>query len=100
MAAYPVIVRRRKRRRYRSVRNNCSIEVRLTLESALAKSARSLAGLGREQPRQGQREVRRAVGITLHQAPPPERVLADELAALGLVARLLVNRHCDHLPLP
>ena len=36
---------------------------------------------------------------SLHQAPAPQRVLAGGLAAPGLIAHVLVSRHCDHLPL-
>ena len=36
---------------------------------------------------------------TLHRAPAPERVLAGGLATPGLIAHVLVSRHCDHLPL-
>ena len=36
---------------------------------------------------------------TIHQAPAPERPIAKGLASPGLLAHVLVAKHCDHLPL-
>jgi transposase len=40
----------------------------------------------------------RACG-TIHQAAAPERLIAKGMAPPGLVAQVLVNKYCDHLPL-
>jgi len=40
----------------------------------------------------------RACG-TIHQAAAPERLIAKGMATPGLVAQVLVNKYCDHLPL-
>jgi transposase len=36
---------------------------------------------------------------TIHQAPAPERTIAKGLATPGLIAHVMVNKYCDHLPL-
>jgi transposase len=36
---------------------------------------------------------------TIHQAPAPERLIAKGMATPGLIAQVLVNKYCDHLPL-
>jgi transposase len=40
----------------------------------------------------------RACG-TIHQAPAPERLIANGLATPGLIAQVLVSKYCDHTPL-
>jgi len=40
----------------------------------------------------------RACG-TIHQSPAPDRPIAKGLASPGLLAHVLVNKYCDHLPL-
>jgi transposase len=37
----------------------------------------------------------RACG-TIHQAPAPERLIANGLATPGLIAQVLVSKYCDH----
>jgi transposase len=36
---------------------------------------------------------------TIHQAPAPERPIANGLATPGLIAQVLVSKYCDHTPL-
>jgi len=36
---------------------------------------------------------------TIHQAAAPERLIAKGMATPGLIAQVLVNKYCDHLPL-
>jgi transposase len=40
----------------------------------------------------------RACG-TIHQAPAPDRLIANGLATPGLIAQVLVSKYCDHTPL-
>jgi transposase len=36
---------------------------------------------------------------TIHQAPAPDRLIANGLATPGLIAQVLVSKYCDHTPL-